>query len=49
MDGHEHVIRTEGMKIADIMDEIEIVARWKGGVPSPFERVRAMRAKALGL
>ncbi|CAN8073372.1 unnamed protein product [Agarophyton chilense] len=49
-DGFQQKIQTSGLKIMDIMDEVERVARWKGeGVHNPFEELREKRAKILGL
>lgn len=50
VDGQQQRIGTTGMKIADILDEVERVARWKGGdILNPFANLRTKRAKALGL
>ncbi|PXF44846.1 hypothetical protein BWQ96_05429 [Gracilariopsis chorda] len=49
-DGHKQRIHTSGMKIVDIIDEVERFARWKGdGAQNPFGKLREARAKELGL
>lgn len=40
---------TSGRGIVEILNEVERTARWKGDNVNPFERIRAERAKALGL
>lgn len=49
-DGHEQRIETSGVKLTDVMEEVERVARWKGeGAVNPFADMREKRAKQLGL
>lgn len=48
MDGYEQSIAPMGMKIVDIIDQVERVARWRGpGAHNPFEKVREARAAKL--
>lgn len=50
VDGFEQTINASGMKITDIMDQVERVARWKGDqVVNPFAKMREERAKLLGI
>ena len=49
-DGSEQTIDTGGMRVVELLDEVERVARWKGSdVQNPFDRLREARRKQLGL
>lgn len=50
VDGFEQHIAPSGMKIVDILDEVERVARWRGSeAHNPFKELREKRKQALGL
>lgn len=49
VDGFTQEIESSGMKIVDILDEIERVARWRGdGKQNPFGKLRKERANKIG-
>jgi len=49
-DGHEQNVLPSGMKIVEIIDEVERVARWRGpNSINPFEKLRLERAAKLGI
>lgn len=46
----EQEIASSGMKVRDIIEEVERVARWRGAdAHNPFAKMREQRAKELGL
>ena len=50
MDGHKQVLDCTQLKLVDVMDEVERVARWRGeNASNPFGEMRAARAAHLGL
>lgn len=50
VDGFQQKLYTKDLKIVEILDEVERIARWKGGsAVNPFQALRAKRAKMLGL
>lgn len=49
-DGFKQEIASSGLKIVDILDQVEGVAQWRGAdVSNPFAEMRKQRARALGL
>lgn len=49
-DGFSQEIAMAGLKLADVMDEVERVARWRGSdVSNPFEELRKARKAEIGL
>lgn len=48
-DGRKQTLAAAGMKVREMLEEVERVARWSGDERNPFDAVREARAKRLGL
>lgn len=49
VDGFQQRIECSQLKLVEIMDEVERIARWRGGTADPFEMLREERKSHLGL